>query len=109
MAPTAVGEHVLKATYTRERYTALLMPSQTGETVQGARPGDASSREATFRYKRAWAFCAWTIAVDGLAAIVVILTIRHGRVADAALFGLIFFGSFSLTDPLISGRGGVPN
>ena len=72
------------------------MPSQTGETVQGARPEDASNRETTFRYKYAWAFCAWTVAVDGLAAIVVISTIRHGKIADAALFGLIFFGSFSL-------------
>lgn len=49
----------------------------------------------TFRYKYAWAFCAWTVAVDGVAAIVVISLIRSGRAADAALFGLILFGGFS--------------
>jgi hypothetical protein len=72
------------------------MPSQTRETVQAPRPADASNSETTFRYKYAWAFCALTVALDGLAAIVVISTIRHGRFVDAALFGLIFFGSFSL-------------
>lgn len=55
----------------------------------------APNTETTFRYKYAWAFCAWTVAINGLVAIVVIASIRQGRAADAALFGLIFFGCVS--------------
>ena len=56
----------------------------------------ASITETTFRYKYAWAFCAWTIAIDSLVVIVVIGTVRSGRPGDAALFGLILLGCFSL-------------
>ena len=56
----------------------------------------APKTETTFRYKYAWAFCAWTVAIDGLVLTVVIGLIRLGRPADAVLVALIFLGSFSM-------------
>lgn len=56
----------------------------------------APNTVTTFRYKYAWVFCALTVAINGLVAVIVIATIRQGRAADAALFGVIFFGCLSL-------------
>lgn len=65
---------------------------QVGEVT----PVGALSTVTTFRYKYAWAFCAWTVTVDSMIVIGMIVLIREGRAADAALFGLIFFSFFSM-------------
>lgn len=56
----------------------------------------APSTSTTFHYKYAWAFCAWTAAVDSVVVFVVIRMSQLGRAADAALVALIFLGCFSM-------------
>lgn len=57
---------------------------------------DGAGTETTFRYKYLWAFCAWTVALDGLLAIVAVGLARSGQFADAVLVALIFLGGVSL-------------
>lgn len=75
--------------------TLFRMPRQTSETDRAARPVGMPNEETTFRYRYTWAFCAWTVVVESLVAIVVIGVIRQGSPADAALVGLILGGFLS--------------
>jgi len=72
------------------------MPSQTSGTDQAARPVVVPNVETTFRYKYAWAFCAWTIVVDSMIVIGMAALVWQGRASDAALVGLIFLSSLSM-------------
>jgi hypothetical protein len=84
----------------RARHTVrpenTVRPANTQAVKGGLTPVDAPSTETTFRYKYTWAFCALTVALDGVLVIVVIGLIRSGQLSDAVFVALICFGGISL-------------
>ena len=81
----------------RAVWLLILSGRRIHQPVKGAlTPVDALSTETTFQYKYTWAFCALTVALDGVLVIVVIGLIRSGQLTDAVFVTLICFGGISL-------------